>query len=295
MTATLRKPRRIGGSLAAAVCGIGARNKHTAYARLLGLEPEGEGSEAMWWGTRIEPIMAERYTNKFCAPHGLVLNRSFADHEGPGIDSPEYEWMSVHPDGLVFGAPVPRHEVGGGPLKGAEFKVAGFHAAREWGEQGQVPEEYYLQCLHAMVCTNLRTWDLCVLLGTEMKLYTLEYDDGIAQVLIENERKFWEEHLLPNVAPPADGSDACTNLMKWRFPRDTKPLDFVDTNDLALFRQLFETHKNLGAEEENYAQLSNQCKAIIGDREGLRWDGGRVLWRANKKGVRSFRIDAEEM
>lgn len=279
-----RGPKRIGGSLAAAVLGVGSKSKHWAYSVVMGLAPEGHLDDYLpcWLGTQIEPVL-QRWYRKFVMKDKGHLDIDHADHRQPGVDSKEFPWMSCHPDAI------------GDFRTLVELKVAGFHNAHEWGDPGQVPEEYYLQCTHNMICCELRRCDLVVLLGTDIKLYNIEYDEDIAAHLIDAERRFWTDHVLQGVPPEPDGSPDSQDLTKWRFPRSTKPpLDFCDGEHLQLFRDLGRAKQDLTAATQTFEVLADKAKNLIGEREGVRWPEGRVDWKANKGGRRPFLVRVDE-
>lgn len=269
----------IGGSIAAAVMGVDRfKNRHDAFSRIMELQPYEEPGQAMRLGTAAEPIIVAEYEQAT----GEVIGREYSDYTRPPHHCEGRPWMYAHYDGLCTKD----------TDKGLECKLAGLHTAKDWGDPAhcQVPQEYYVQCLHYMIVSGRRKWDMAVWLGTEIKIYPLVYDEDLAAWLIEGERKFWHEHILTGTPPPADGSDACGKLLAWRFPRNVEPMEWADPGDVGLFKTLAEVSRNLDAEEENYAQCVNKVKAIVGAREGLRFPGGEVTWKARKDGARVFRV-----
>ena len=282
----------IGGSTSAAAAGLSRySSRHAAYARIMGLEPETPPNLAQRIGTHNEAFMAGWYVeHEFSKRNEFFLDRSYADFKAEPFRNPDYPFMHAHFDGLVLGTAV------GPAIKGVEFKVAGLHTAKDWGdpEHTQVPQEYYIQCLHSMILAGVKTWDLVVMLGTDIKVYPLEYDEEAAAGLVLALRNFYEKHLLPGIPPEPDGSEDCKNLMGWLYEQKDDAIDFANDEELKTLRLLAEVHRNLEAEEGNYAELSNKTKKLIGSRAGLRFDGGKVTWRARKDGVRVFRVDFDE-
>lgn len=276
----------IGGSTSAAAAGLSRYStRHAAYARIMGLEPATPPNLAQRIGTYNETFMREWYAEH----EGRVVDAGYADHRDEPFRNPDYPFMHAHFDGLVLDD---AHRL----LKGVEFKVAGLHTAKDWGdpEHTQVPQEYYIQCLHSMILAGVKTWDLVVMLGTDIKIYPLAYDEEAADGLVHALRTFYEKHLLPGIPPEPDGSEDCKNLMGWLYEQKDDAIDFANDEELKTLRLLAEVHRNLEAEEDNYAELANKTKALIGERAGLRFDGGKVTWKARKDGVRVFRVDFDE-
>jgi predicted phage-related endonuclease len=273
------KKRYIGASIAAAA--VGMHRTHTpsyAYARAMGLMPDMEYNVACEIGKHCEPFMASWYEREF----SVKLDTSRSDYKSEPFKKAEYPWMIGHPDALIAEQ-----------RKGVEFKVAGLHSARDWGDPSacQVPQEYYIQCLCYMILTGYKEWDLVVMLGTEIKVYPLEYDQETAEGLLARMEKFWKEHLCTGIPPSPDASEDCKNLMGWMYNKNNGKIDFATTDELQALRLLADVKRNLVAEEGNFLQASNAVKALIKDRDGLKWDGHDVTWKARKDGVRVFKIN----
>ncbi len=163
----------------------------------------GDGtSDAAHFGIVLEDAVAQEYVRR---TGNKVQRRNNV------IIPPEYPWM---------GANIDRHVVASD--RGLECKTADKWFARsdEWGvgntyqhnEDGSielvetddtVPDSYLLQCMHYMICTKKRVWDLAVLIGgNEFRVFTINYDDGVAQIIIDACRDFWFSNVINGVAPP---------------------------------------------------------------------------------------------
>jgi len=266
----------IGGSGAGALFGVGFKTVHELYADCLGLLPEKEPSLAMQIGTHNEPFIRQWYEKK--------TGKTGAPTET--IRKSEMPWMIAHLDWMPLGE----------KDRFAEFKVAGLHSAKEWGDaaNGQVPLQYYLQGLHYSIVTGIPEWDLVVLLGTEIKIYPCKQDEELAKELIERERYFWHEHVLKQTPPPIDHTEECGKLINWIHPKNTKPLEWADGEAARLLNTLAKVAVNFEAEKQNFAELKNKITALIGDKDGLKTSEIQVTWKARKDGVRVFNTKLTE-
>lgn len=266
----------IGGSLAAAVVGLSRhKTRHEALASILGLS-QFEPNEAMEIGTLSQPMLKILYERR-------VGKIGHVPGDEKTFRHPSHDWMICHPDWLED------H----GRASGAEFKVAGLHAAKEWQDPAhcQVPQEYYVQCLHNMIVTGRRKWDLAVLLGTEFKIYPIQWSEEEARRLFAAEKDFWFRHVVNREPLPVDGSDGCRSLMTWMHPENKEPLDWAVGDAATTLNYLAEVKSDLDAAKANFDELANKARGFIGNKDGLRTEQIVCTWKCRKDGVRVFRTE----
>jgi predicted phage-related endonuclease len=87
--------------------------------------------------------------------------------------------MLAHVDGIIRDEP-----------RGYEGKTA-FHGAG-WGEEGtdEIPREYLLQVHHYLTVCDFDVWDVAVLIGRSFKVYEVERDLEMSEMLIAGEAEF---------------------------------------------------------------------------------------------------------
>jgi len=193
-TDTPQKSLRIGGSEAAAVIG------HHPWLTPVQLWLKKKGlletpeNEAMRWGSLLEPVVAEEYARRA----GVELVEYQLE-----LAPEEFPWAIAHVDYVGVDAK--------GEAFVLEVKTTRFFDEK-WGQPGtdEVPVHYFLQVQHYM---HLGGWKRAVIaaLGatSELRVYEIPYAPDIANALMEAERRFWENHLLNDVEPPAvDPKDA---------------------------------------------------------------------------------------
>lgn len=266
----------LGGTAAAAIMGYSRfKTRYDVYAECLGIKPDTETSDAMRVGTHNEPLIRDWYERE----SGRKGAPQFLRH-------PTIPWMLGNLDWLADDKKT-----------FAEFKVAGLHSWRDWGdpERGQVPQEYYFQGLHYALLTGIRQWDFVVLIGTEFRRYPQSWNESLAGRLYEAERRFWVEHVETKTPPPIDHSDSCACLMGRLYPSDKQDVRMVETSEeAAALAHLADCKRNREAEEGNYQEACNHVKAMLKDGAGLKSDACQVTWKANKKGTRVFRVTLKE-
>jgi putative phage-type endonuclease len=168
----------IGSSEAAAA--IGVNPYETAlelYLAKLGLSDPVRETEAMRWGTRLEPVIAEAYSET--TGYGFIAEQLF-------VRSPTHDFMTSTIDRIRDDSRI------------VEFKCVGYRSAHLWGEPGsdEIPPHYLVQCQHQLICTGTEELDLAALIGgNELRIYHICRDDDIAARIVEREAEFWQRVL----------------------------------------------------------------------------------------------------
>jgi putative phage-type endonuclease len=173
------RSRGIGGSDGAAIMGMNPhKTADQVYAEKKGEIPPAEDTERMEAGRRMEPVIAEWY----------------ADREGERIAN--VNRILVHDKYDFIRANVDRRIVG--KKKVLECKNVDSMVFRfgDWGEEytDQVPEYYYIQGHHYTLFPQFRQGcDLAAVVGgNRLKVYRFEYDQEIADMMIEVYAQFWK-------------------------------------------------------------------------------------------------------
>ncbi|CAG9258518.1 Putative phage-type endonuclease [Paraburkholderia unamae] len=178
----------VGGSDAAAACGL---NPYVSpldlyFDKTGEVVIEREDTERMQMGRALEDTIADVFAERF----DVKLRRHAMRRH------PRYPWMIGNPDRLIEGARI-----------GLEIKNVDALAYRfgQWGEPDtdEIPEPYFLQCLHYAMIFDYREWHLAALVGgNTLKRYIVRRDAELEEMLIEGEREFWqcvEQHKAPEI------------------------------------------------------------------------------------------------
>ena len=82
-----------------------------------------------------------------------------------------------------------------------------------------VPARHKIQCHHYLLATGASNCYLAVLiLGVGFKYFIIERDEELLNMMLEAEKKFWNEHVLTGTPPPFDGSQAGDDILKAKYP-----------------------------------------------------------------------------
>lgn len=189
----------IGSSDCSAVIGLGKyESPFSVWLEKTGRGRADEESEAMMWGTLLEPVIRDQLAQRL----GVEIV------ECKTLRSLARPWQLYNPDGLILET----HEV-------VEIKNASAWLAKEW-EDG-VPDHAELQTQHGMAVTGAVGAYVAGLIGGNRLAweYVPRDDHLIDNVIIPAEQHFWETYVLGDEQPPIDGTDATTEAIAHLWPR----------------------------------------------------------------------------
>lgn len=185
----------IGGSDAGAILGLSPwASPLSIYCEKKGLIPEREDTEAMRQGRDFEEYVAQRFTERT----GKAVRRC-----NYLLQHPDYPFMFANVDRLVKGEDA-----------GLECKTTSVLTRTDYSA-GDVPPQYYAQCQHYMAVTGCKKWYLAVLiLNRDFHVFEVPRNEEDIAALIEAEKAFWENHVVPGVMPAPNGSEADGEILK---------------------------------------------------------------------------------
>lgn len=254
-------------------------------AKVLGVDwiPDPDEAERLEIGHELEPVVATLYARRT----GATLRQLSP------IEHPSLKWVAATPDREVVGAR--------GLL---ECKAVGHKSAPFWGEPDEgpagVPSYYLAQAAWQMAVTGAEWVDVAALLGTELRIYRVERDRALEAELLEAGRRFWFRFVVPAICPPVDGTEACTDYLRRRFPRDKAraellPMPMAAAAALLEYR---EASAAIEVEKDRAARARNALCALIGAAgvEGFRDpELGTVTWKRTASGGVAWQAVAEEL
>jgi putative phage-type endonuclease len=241
----------IGGSDAAAALGLSPwRTPLALYLEKLGEAQPFVDNEAMLWGRVLEPAIRDEYQRRT----GRVVARS-----PRAIVNPQHAFMRANLDGMTC-EPVPRV---------VEIKTA--RMDKGWGEAGsdEVPQQYFLQCVHYMICTGAQLADLAVLIGgQDFRIYTIRNNPTLTELVVEGEREFWT-HVQDRAPPPATTLPEIN--MRWR---DSRPAQVEFSAEVAeALNRLATLRAEISDREAECEAYEATVKAALEDRDTGTIDG----------------------
>jgi predicted phage-related endonuclease len=251
------------------------------WMRKLGLIDPPEENEAMRWGIAVEHVVARRYareTKNFLSPS---TDEGF-DYKNPKVH-PEYSWWTGTPDRGIL---APSDYTGQGCNGLLEIKIVGERMAYQWGDppDGDVPEQYLTQVAWYMPLLGVEWADLAVQIGNrDYRVYRINRDREFEDQLRDAALEFINNHLIPQVPPPIDGSESSKQYLNWKYPQDREPiLEPTDADILIEIDNYREGKKELKEMELFLSKCENRLKDIIGDAAGMKGEWGKIYWEKNK-------------
>ena len=254
----------IGGSDVAGILGVSKwSSPMDVYLSKIGQADELAESPAMRWGTLLEAAIRD----EFARVMGVEVQQCGM------IRSELHPFMIANVDGLV------------GDSEILECKTA--RSADGWGEAGtnEIPVYYITQVMHYLAVTGRELAHVAVLIaGSDFRTYVVERDEAFIEDLIEAERAFWFDHVIPRIPPdPVNAEDA-----KKIWPQDCGMSLEVDEPVKVKVSLLKEAKLDLKAAEERVAFFEDEIRLAFGEYAALTWHGDVI---ATYKSQSSNRID----
>ena len=274
------KARRlgIGGSDVSAIAGLNKwKSPVGIYLDKIGQKPLEElAGEAAYWGNVMKDIVAKEFTVRT----GLKVRRKNAI-----LKHPDYAFMLANVDRLIIGK-----------REGLECKTTSEYLKGDW-EADEIPPAYLLQCQHYMAVTGFTAWHIAVLIGGNKFVHKkIDRDEDLITYLINIEKDFWENHVLKQVPPAFDGSDASVDLLKALYPESDPDSEINLPSEVETFIDALDQIKvdltDLQTKEKEY---KNKIKAFMGEYEKAFTATRKVTWKSNDvTRFDSKRLKAEE-
>ncbi|HEY5995977.1 MAG TPA: YqaJ viral recombinase family protein, partial [Candidatus Deferrimicrobiaceae bacterium] len=204
----------------------------------------------------------------------------YQEEQGVELEQRDPTDMIVHPGNPLFACTPDGLVVGG--EKGVEAKAPLFRSAGNWGEAGtdDVPEYYLVQCQWNMMCSGRDLWDLAALIGDEpLAVYPMSINHELIAALREIAERFWRDHIINRVPPPADGSESTRAWLRQNFPEVKRPMLEPTPEALQLLADYRRFKPALDCAESDINTIKNQLMNMVGDAEGI---AGVCTWRKSK-------------
>lgn len=249
----------LGASEAAAAIGLSPfETPLQLYLRKVGLLPEPEETEAMRWGTLLEPLIAEEYQRRT----GARLERRQVFLRSKTTEAPIFATLDAIRDD---GVPV-------------EFKTCSAWSRSKLGEEGtdELPEHWLVQAHVQMIAAEQERVDFAVLVGgQEFRLFRVEFQAGLGMILIAELTEFWRR--IERREPPPPESAADVRVMHALYPDVTGADLVLDAEAVAIA----EAYEAAGAEIKRLSESRDRLKADLLARlgsapGGLLPDGRRI-------------------
>ena len=243
----------------------------SVYCTMKGLVGEKEQTEAMYFGTALEDFVAKEFAERT----GLQV-----DVEPYMLQHPTYEFMLANIDRVVT------MEGRKGIL---ECKNVSAYQWDVW--KVNAPEMYQYQLQWYLGITGYEFGFLAALVGGQRFVFHMyERNDELIKEMQQIATDFWFNHIMEDIQPDITSEDG--NLLSELYS-DSKPgvIAELPKEKLWLIEQVKRTKIMSDDATSEYKKAQNEIKSIMGSSETLHCDGEVVAtWKANKNGVRSFKV-----
>jgi putative phage-type endonuclease len=177
----------IGGSDVSAILGLNKwKTKLQIYMEKTGQWEQDDLSDnqAVHFGNKLEQVVADEFSERT----GLkVIKNNFV------LQHPEHAFMFANIDREIIDP-----ERGRGVL---ECKTTSAWNKDAWSDS-EVPKEYMVQVQHYLSVTGYEFAYIAVLIGgNNYDHWLIERDEELIEILIDQERIFWNEHILAGMPP----------------------------------------------------------------------------------------------
>lgn len=288
----------IGGSDVAAILGLSKyRSPLDVYKDKIGETPDSEQSQAAYWGTKLEDIVAKEFQERT----GLKVQRVNKQLSREG-------WMHANIDRAVV-----NHAISGtvriqGEAKQAETgrllttdailecKTASSYIADQWGPSQEeeivsgkvvsdhkIPIYYETQVQWYLGVTGASVCFVAALLGgQDFRIYLVHRDNEVITALQDQCRAFWFEHVQKQVPPDPHTAEEVQKLFAKDDGEMIEASNEVAT-DIGELRNLVEQVKALEAEQKI---VKDRICAALGERTGFLIAGEKACTFKAQKSTR---------
>ncbi|MGW1840869.1 YqaJ viral recombinase family nuclease [Streptomyces sp. NPDC002067] len=255
----------IGGSEIAAVLGLSPyESRFSLWHRKKGLVAPVEETDAMYWGTALEPVICAEFARRH--PERDV-------QPAPTYAAAGRAWQIANPDRLLAND--------GDPAALLEAKTSRDDIG--WGEEGtgEIPVYYRAQCLYYLDVLGLDRCHVAVLIGgSDYREYIVEYDLADALQMRSAGAEFMRS-LAADERPEIDGHGATYQTVR-ELPEG---LDDVDVEIPAQLRDRWHTAQDTyWAAEDELTACKAQLLDAIGTGRRATCGGDRVATRTVRAG-----------
>jgi putative phage-type endonuclease len=183
------------------------------------------------------------------------------------------DWI-VHENG-INACSLDAQRANGEVVEAKTTGIVGPGAADKWGEEGtdEIPDYYLLQVQAQLMITGAaRAWVPALIGGRGFVMFVVMANRDLQEVIAENSVAFWQEHVIPKIAPP----DVRPSLEFLKAMR--REPDKIVPVDSALAEQ-YMLDNEAKKEAEKRADASKEALiAALGDAECGVWSGGQFTF-----------------
>lgn len=233
----------LGGSDTSAVFGL---NRYTSPLALwldkTGRFVDESDSDAAAWGRRLEPIVADWFTEET----GVKVRRAGL------LRSIEHPVLQATPDRLTRDG-------------GVEIKTLEWHTEHEW-DDGQTPDHAELQAQKCMAVTGRSHWWVVGLVnGRRPHLRHVKRNPELIDEIVRYETWWWKTYVDADEMPPLDSTAATNDVVRaWMGTAEPETVAPVTDKLLDLYRALAAAKTERDLADARVVGIDSQIRLAIG-------------------------------
>lgn len=236
---------------------------HVYASKVLDEFDEVSDNGPLYWGLRMEGVLGEEYSAR----------------TGRAVFKPDAA-VCVH-ESLPHIIATPDFFVDDGRL--LELKTA--WNSKGWGQPGtdEVPDDYLVQVTHQMLVTGRMVADVAVLIGgNDFRVYTVPFNPGLAETVLQIGSDFWTRHVKPQVVPAPDWTHEDTPKLMAKLSTPF-PEKILTADAEALARRYRAIGQQIGdLEKEHDALKASLMGELGGPGVGRMPGGGTIAWKVSR-------------
>jgi putative phage-type endonuclease len=291
----------IGGSEIAALFGkSNYASPLSVYMDKLSDEIKEEDNEFIEWGKTLEPIIRQKFPDKFKKYTG---NNITVEEFPLMMQSKSDPFMLANIDGIVeplqdckFSLQVgddmwEEYFIPAGVTGGLEIKTGSGFTMKNWKENS-LPDHYFLQTQHYMKVTGLPYFFVAALIDKTLLWRFVPRDEDIITIIKQRVNEFWSENVLKKIPPAPIGVNADKGILESLYPiGDTEST--INLNELEKNPDRLEECKKIRDMQRGYKEdaeikkaaearmeLAKQIMAaFMGTKENLFIDSKKVTYK----------------
>lgn len=258
------RQKGIGGSDAGTILGYNPyKSVYTLWAEKTGrIDGAIPDNFYMRDGRDLEEIVAKRFAEE---EKVRVTKSSFS------YQNPEFPFMLGNIDRWIKSEKI-----------GLEIKTMDVRKRIDL-DGGDIPPQYYAQCVHYMAVTGATEWWIAIWqYGQPLKKYCIKRDEEEIQTLIEAEQAFWK-CVEEDTPPDIDGSESTAATLRALHPNDVDNRVFLlRSEESEKWKSLNEKVKKAKARlkllEEEKKQIENVFKGDMKDAKYAETTDLKISW-----------------
>lgn len=164
-----------------------------------------------------------------------------------------------------------------------EAKTASVYKADEW-DNGEIPQEYLIQVLHALAVTGRKYAYIAVLIGGNQKFIwkRVDRDEDVINSIIAQECDFWLKFVEPKVMPSTVTSEDSPILSKL-FNKPTPDKMVLDSTADTIAGDIKLLEEQANKLNNEVARLKNQLRLMIGNYSVGETSNYTITWKEQTK------------